>query len=105
MTETVKTLRDSAAMRWIALLLLALAMFSDRHGRAADIHRSRKQSDYRILQQKERMRCSGLHRDEQRKAQEGVPLREPGILPPGDGRRTPVRIGVHDPLPESTRDA
>ena len=27
MTETVKTLRDSAAMRWIALLLLALAMF------------------------------------------------------------------------------
>ena len=27
MTENVKTLRDSAAMRWIALLLLALAMF------------------------------------------------------------------------------
>lgn len=27
MTETVKTLRDNAAMRWIALLLLALAMF------------------------------------------------------------------------------
>ena len=27
MTETIKTLRDSAAMRWIALLLLALAMF------------------------------------------------------------------------------
>ena len=27
MTQTVKTLRDSAAMRWIALLLLALAMF------------------------------------------------------------------------------
>ena len=27
MTETLKTLRDSAAMRWIALLLLALAMF------------------------------------------------------------------------------
>ena len=27
MNETVKTLRDSAAMRWIALLLLALAMF------------------------------------------------------------------------------
>ena len=27
MTETVKTLRDSAAMRWTALLLLALAMF------------------------------------------------------------------------------
>jgi len=27
MTENIKTLRDSAAMRWIALLLLALAMF------------------------------------------------------------------------------
>ena len=27
MSQTVKTLRDSAAMRWIALLLLALAMF------------------------------------------------------------------------------
>ena len=27
MTDTIKTLRDSAAMRWIALLLLALAMF------------------------------------------------------------------------------
>lgn len=27
MTENLKTLRDSAAMRWIALLLLALAMF------------------------------------------------------------------------------
>jgi len=27
MTETIKTLRDNAAMRWIALLLLALAMF------------------------------------------------------------------------------
>ena len=27
MTETIKTLRDSAAMRWTALLLLALAMF------------------------------------------------------------------------------
>ena len=28
MTQTgIKTLRDSAAMRWIALLLLALAMF------------------------------------------------------------------------------
>lgn len=27
MTESIKTLRDSAAMRWIALLLLALAMF------------------------------------------------------------------------------
>ena len=27
MTENIKTLRDSAAMRWLALLLLALAMF------------------------------------------------------------------------------
>ena len=27
MTENVKVLRDSAAMRWTALLLLALAMF------------------------------------------------------------------------------
>ena len=27
MSETIKTLRDNAAMRWIALLLLALAMF------------------------------------------------------------------------------
>ena len=27
MTDSIKTLRDSAAMRWIALLLLALAMF------------------------------------------------------------------------------
>ena len=27
MTEKLQTLRDSAAMRWIALLLLAFAMF------------------------------------------------------------------------------
>ena len=27
MTNTIKTLRDSAGMRWTALLLLALAMF------------------------------------------------------------------------------